>query len=185
MQSATPCPKVTNRNYANLSLLLNGLALDGLARGMVCSTGQNFSLLNTWVSFVAHPFPESTFLNPPLNTMTRWRENKDKRGVKATKYVFTTEQEKILYDYGWDLEQNINTIAKGRSLKNNTHVTAWKKKNTSAIMALPEFESLDLSEHSQVNWVTVSDLALTHAHRLNVKTGYYYVVDQLLQPLCY
>ena len=95
----------------------------------------------------------------PQRAMTRWRENKDKRGVKATKYVFTTEQEKILYDYGWELEQNINTIAKGRTLKNNSHVTAWKKKNASAIFALPEFETLDLSEYSQVNWVTVSDLA--------------------------
>ncbi|KJA18633.1 hypothetical protein HYPSUDRAFT_56982 [Hypholoma sublateritium FD-334 SS-4] len=94
--------------------------------------------------------------------MTRWRDHKDKRGVKATKYVFTTTQEKILYDYGWELEQNIDTIAKGRNLKNNSHVTAWKKKNASTIIDLPEFKTLDLSEHSLATWLTAIVTWLTN-----------------------
>ncbi|KJA16271.1 hypothetical protein HYPSUDRAFT_71439 [Hypholoma sublateritium FD-334 SS-4] len=86
--------------------------------------------------------------------MTRWRENKDKRGAKATKYVFNTEQEKILYEYGWELEQNIGTIAKGRALKNNLHVTAWKKKTATDIISRPEFAALDVSERSLAEWLS-------------------------------
>ena len=39
---------------------------------------------------------------------TRYRPNKDKRGVKATKFPFNVEQEKILNNYGMDLEENIS-----------------------------------------------------------------------------
>ena len=92
--------------------------------------------------------------------MTRWRENKDKRGAKATRYIFSAEQEKILYEHGWELEQNISTIAKGRALKNNPHVTAWKKKIAKDIIDRPEFTTLDLDEHSLSEWLSVRCLLL-------------------------
>lgn len=120
----------------------------------------------------------------PHRTMTRWRENKDKRGVKATKFIFSTEQEKILYDHGWELEQNISTIAKGRALKNNPHVTAWKKKIAKDIIDRPEFTTLDLDEHSLSEWLSVRRLLLYVCISLTVVTGWHYrMVHQLLQPL--
>lgn len=116
--------------------------------------------------------------------MTRWRENKDKRGVKATKYVFTTEQEKLLYEYGWELEQNISAIAKGRALKNNSHVTAWKKKNAGDIIERPEFMTLDLSDHSLAEWLSVGGFLSYVRTSLIIMTGWYHwMVHQLLEPL--
>ncbi len=69
---------------------------------------------------------------------TRYRPNKDKRGVKATKFPFNVEQEKILYDYGMDLEENIGDIARNRPLKNNSFNTLWKKKTATEILDRPE-----------------------------------------------
>ncbi|KJA14199.1 hypothetical protein HYPSUDRAFT_208910 [Hypholoma sublateritium FD-334 SS-4] len=68
---------------------------------------------------------------------TRWRPDQDKRGVKATKFPFTSVQEEILYKCGMDLEQNISDIARDRPLKNNRHVTAWKKKTATEILERP------------------------------------------------
>lgn len=115
--------------------------------------------------------------------MTRWRENK-KRGIKATKYVFNAEQEKTLYEYGWELEQNISTIAKGRALKNNPHVTAWKKKIATDIIGRPEFTDLDLSAHSLAEWLTVSHILSYVRTSLTIVAGWYHrMVHQLLQSL--
>ncbi len=87
---------------------------------------------------------------------TRYRPNKDKRGAKATRFPFNIEQEKILYEYGMDLEENINDIARNRPLKNNSFVTAWKKKTATEILDKPEFKTLDLSTNSLGAWYNVS-----------------------------
>ena len=91
-----------------------------------------------------------------VSRKTRYRPNKDKRGVKATKFPFDTEQEKILYEYGMDLEENIGTIARNRPLKNNSLVTSWKKKTAAEILDKPEFKTLDCSTHSAGEWFNVS-----------------------------
>ncbi len=78
--------------------------------------------------------------------------------MKATKFPFTSEQDQILYRYGRDLELNIGTIAKGRSLKNNSHVTAWKKTKAAEILQLSEFKTLDFSTHTPNEWLSVSGL---------------------------
>ena len=85
---------------------------------------------------------------------TRWRP--DKRGMKASKFPFTIEQEQILYRYGLELESNISSIAKGRPLKNNTHVTAWKKSKAADILDQPEFKTLDFITHTPNEWLNVS-----------------------------
>ena len=95
---------------------------------------------------------------------TRYRPNKDKRGAKATKFPFNIEQEKILYDYGMDLEENINNIARNRPLKNNSFVTAWKKKTAIEILDKPEFKSLNFSKHSLGEWYNVSQMIVATKH---------------------
>lgn len=111
----------------------------------------------TLIALVTPPPSESL---PPMSQKhdnldkTRWRA--DKRGIRATKFPFTVEQEQVLYQYGRDLELNIDAIAKGRALKNNVHVTAWKKDKSTDIMNRSEFTTLDFSTHTEREWFSVS-----------------------------
>lgn len=158
----------------DMLLMINGHMATGLRLGPNNTHGlqailgpnpkQQLACLSTPRSLVVPSFLPNSL---PLNLMphkrnndsetsykTRWRP--DKRGVKATKFLFTTEQEKILYEYGMDLEQNISDIAQNRALKNNPYVTAWKKKMGTEVLDRPEFETLDFSQHSKGEWFAVS-----------------------------
>lgn len=80
----------------------------------------------------------------------------NRRGVKASKYVFTEEQDKIIRGYCEDLKNNIHNLLKNPEAPNRDRkLTEWKQSSADKILALPEFAHLDMEIHNGDRWKVV------------------------------